>query len=122
MIADGNNVRATGPVSLGVIYTPGHDWLSCAIFGSTRGDDVGGMAAQDHLQLGSGSYYFTKVAGEAVLQLRVQVRLGFFDDDRDVESTRREERVLLGLPVRLGGTGVLPRLRLGVPSRRTVRR
>ena len=36
MIADGNNVRATGAVSLGVIYTPGHDWLSCAERGGLR--------------------------------------------------------------------------------------
>jgi hypothetical protein len=58
------------------------------------------VTAHENLDLWSDGSHLPEVADQAILQLRVQVRLGLFNDDSHVEQVR-EEGILFGLRFRI---------------------
>src|SRR5690348_12146029 len=80
--------RSADPLPVAVTTDDHHlGWVA-------RRDDVCRVARQDDLELRAEAYLAAQVPDERVLELRVQMCLGLFDDQRDVEGVIREERVL----------------------------
>ena len=86
------------------------------LLGVAGGDYVGGMRREDDLQFRSALNLPTQIPHERMLELRVEVRLGFLDEDGHVEGDVREERILDTVPLSLGLLEALCRI-INLPGR-----